>query len=160
MLFSYEEAYNCTTMPHCLSFIGILFLAFSLSANGQQNDEIGVIRVSKPKTDEQYLKVFAATDEPASFPGGDPILNQYILSNLTYPAKAKKDKLEGTVLLQLTIDENGLVSEVKVSKSLTKECDLEAVRLVKNMPYWNPARSKGTAVRSFYTLPIRFSLLE
>jgi len=33
-----------------------------------------------------------------------------------------------------------------------------AVRVVKNMPAWEPGRTKGQAVSVYYTLPIDFRL--
>jgi protein TonB len=37
-------------------------------------------------------------------------------------------------------------------------CDDEATRLIKQMPNWTPGKMNGKPVRTYYTLPIVFSL--
>ncbi|MGB0931105.1 MAG: energy transducer TonB, partial [Chitinophagales bacterium] len=37
-------------------------------------------------------------------------------------------------------------------------CDAEAIRVVKEMPKWNPGKQRGKPVRVAFTLPIRFKL--
>lgn len=46
------------------------------------------------------------------------------------------------------------LSDIKVKKSVYSDLDKEAVRVVKSMPSWIPAKQNGKAVKSRYTLPV------
>ena len=92
------------------------------------------------------------------FPGGTGALIAWLSSNLSYPIRAAQQGLEGLVLVELTIDTDGKVSNATVMKSAHELLDEEALRLVKSMPDWKPGESNGVKVVSDYTLPIRFVL--
>jgi len=56
------------------------------------------------------------------------------------------------------INKNGSIEQIKVLKSVSKELDEEAMRLVSKMPNWIPAKQNKKDVRSRYKLPIHFKL--
>ena len=89
--------------------------------------------------------------KPAEFIGGLDSLRSYIISNLNYPATAKRDSVEGKVIIQFYIETNGEIQNVTVLKGIRSDVDEEAVRIVKAMPKWI-----GTTVRVKYKLPINF----
>ena len=62
------------------------------------------------------------------------------------------------VIVQFIIDKTGQVGEVKVVRPISEELDAEAVRVVKNLPKFEPGRQDGEAVSVWYTLPINFKL--
>ena len=101
----------------------------------------------------------ARVDKMASFPGGDEALSHFISSNLQYPAIAEENHVSGLVIVSFVIERDGSISEVNVIKSADPSLDEEAVRLVKNMPLWNPAMDKGKAVRSRRSVPFNFRLI-
>ena len=75
-----------------------------------------------------------------------------------YPLEAIAQRIEGTVLLKLFIDERGNVVDVEVIRSSGHEVlDRAAVQAVRS---WRgrPAYRRGKAVSSTETLPIRFRL--
>ncbi len=104
--------------------------------------------------------VYDQVDEQASFPGGINELKKFIASNLHYPASAKENGIIGKVVLQITISDKGEISNVVVQKSIEncKECEEEAIRIVKLMPKWNPAKVRSTTVRSTAKIPVNFKL--
>ncbi|GAB3923384.1 energy transducer TonB [Mucilaginibacter myungsuensis] len=59
---------------------------------------------------------------------------------LTYPAAAKEKNISGYVTVELTIDKNGEVQNPQVVKSLGYGCDEEALRVIKEAKFTNPAR--------------------
>lgn len=82
---------------------------------------------------------------------------QYLLrSSPTYPAQARARKLEGTVLLLLTIDASGSVSAVRLQRGsgheILDQTAWEAVRTWK----FTPARREGVEVSAEVEVPIRF----
>jgi TonB family protein len=70
----------------------------------------------------------------------------YIANNLKVPDDAKSKETFGEVLLSFEVDKNGNPVNIKVEKSLSKECDREAIRLVKQGPKWKKKGKKGRAV--------------
>ncbi len=83
---------------------------------------------------------------------------QYLSTNIKYPPKAKEQKTQGKVIVVFTVTEKGEVNDVKIKRGLSEECDNEAMRVVKAMPKWNPAKKDGIAVSSEMYLPITFKL--
>ena len=92
------------------------------------------------------------------FPGGTQAMVQFIKDNLRYPQEAKEKGIEGAVILQFVITEEGKVYQPKVLRSVDPQLDAEAIRIVEAMPAWTPAQQDGKAVAVKFTLPIRFSL--
>jgi protein TonB len=92
------------------------------------------------------------------FPGGTDALMKWLNENLRYPAIASLIGIEGKVVVEFTVDENGKISEVTVTESLHKVCDREAIRLVNAMPDWIPGSRNGGRITQKYILPIRFIL--
>ncbi|HYG38568.1 MAG TPA: energy transducer TonB [Cytophagales bacterium] len=104
------------------------------------------------KTDDIYIK--AAPKE------GFDRLFRYFYRNLKYPEIARKTAVEGTVVVEFVVSEKGKISNIRVKKGLSKELNVEAKRLVKEMPPWNPALLNNKPVKSKFTIPIKFSLEE
>ena len=102
--------------------------------------------------------VFDVVEKMPSFPGGMKALFDYLKENTEYPAKAVKNKIQGRVIVQFTVDEKGRLSNIKVVKSVDASLNAEAVRVVKSMPRWNPGMQNGKAVKVRYTLPVTFRL--
>lgn len=92
-------------------------------------------------------------DTIAHFPGGRAAFNQYLNENLHYPQEAMDLGIQGKCYFTFTIEADGSITEVKVTREipLCPECDKEAVRLIKNMPKWNPTIENGKPVRSTFT---------
>lgn len=99
--------------------------------------------------------------EMPTYPGGQTACLKFLSDNMKFPEKAKKDKTEGRVMTSFYVNTDGSISDVKIVTGLSKECDAEAIRLVKAMPKWNPYREihqDGTseAIKCYMTLPIEF----
>jgi protein TonB len=95
-------------------------------------------------------------EQKAEFPGGEAALLKYIRDNVKYPAIALEQDLQGIVLLRFVVERDGSVGDVQVQKSLSAECDREAIRVVKAFPRFIPAKINGRPVRSVFRVPVRF----
>ena len=104
--------------------------------------------------------VFVDYEQQPQFPGGETALLKYLQENIKYPPKALKDSIQGRVVVQFVVDKAGKVGEVKVVRSVNKELDDEAVRIVKTLPKFYPGRQNGQAVSVWYTLPVTFKLQD
>jgi len=85
-------------------------------------------------------------------------LAKYLGENIHYPDSAIAHNIEGRVVVRFVVNKDGHVSNCKVVKHVSPECDAEALRVVKNMPAWKPGFNKGKAVKVYYNLPIVFKL--
>ena len=99
-------------------------------------------------------KIFDNVDEEASFPGGIAACMKYIADNFRYPNIQGDCSIQGKIVVTFTVNEDGNLSDIKVKKSVYSDLDKEAVRVVKSMPSWIPAKQNGKAVKSRYTLPV------
>jgi periplasmic protein TonB len=99
-----------------------------------------------------YFPYFVA----ASFPGGDKGWQNYLMSELKYPKKSIKSNTQGTVIVQFIIAKDGSVSDVSIYKSVSKALDEEAIRVIKIMPNWKPAKQDGVIMKSYAQQPITF----
>lgn len=99
---------------------------------------------------------FALT--PASFPGGDEARDQYIKVNMKYPQVAKDNGIEGVVAVIFTVKTDGSIGNIKIKRMVDPDLENEAVRLVKQMPAWEPAMDGGTPVESTAEIDVPFIL--
>lgn len=87
-------------------------------------------------------------------------LSKYLSESISYPEKARIDNLEGKVVLKFVVNKKGKVGNVTIKKSASPELDAEAIRVVREMPDWKPAKLHGKPVDVYYTLPIKFTLTD
>ena len=97
---------------------------------------------------------------PPQFPGGEAVLINFLNSNIVYPSQAAQDKVEGKVVVQFTVKKTGKIDDVKVLRSVRKDLDDEAVRVVKMMPDFIPAKQNGEVADMPYTIPVSFKLFD
>ena len=123
--------------------IALTFLFAAPAVNAQTN------------TDEV---VYSAVEQTAVFPGGDAAMLSWLSQNIRYPAKAAEDGITGRVIVQFVVEKDGSITNVSILRGVDKELDREAVRVIRIMPQWQPAKNNGQAVRSYFTLPVSFKL--
>ena len=103
--------------------------------------------------------VFEVAEEMPEFPGGGmSAFMDYIKTNMRYPASAKENGTQGRVTVQFVVDEDGSIKDSKVLRSVDKDMDAEALRLINIMPKWKPGRQKGQPVAVKFTVPVMFRL--
>lgn len=110
------------------------------------------------QTKEQEDEIFVAVEQQAEFPGGINALMEWLANNICYPESAHANAVQGRVIVKFVIEKDGSVSNVKIAKGVDKDLDREAVRVVSEMPHWQPGKNDGLPVRSFFSLPISFRL--
>ena len=141
---------NAMIMKQLILFLSIF--AFSLSASAQVGGET-----------ENSSGVAEETVEPRpdvlpQYPSGMKGLALFLSHNLKYPEKAMAEKVEGTVALEFIVEKDGWISNIKVLRSVSEECDAEAVRVVSSSPKWVPGKQRDRAVNVTYTFPVVFQL--
>ena len=80
-----------------------------------------------------------------------------IQKKIRYPEIARKAGVEGRVILQFIVDENGNVTEPAVVRGIGAGCDEEALRVVREAKF-KPGKHRGKAVKVKMSLAITFKL--
>jgi periplasmic protein TonB len=102
--------------------------------------------------------IFTVVEDQPSFPGGEEARIRFLQENLRYPQMAREAGIQGTVFVTFVVERDGSVTDVRVLRGIGGGCDEEAVRVVRNMPRWQPGRQRGQPVRVQFNMPIRFVL--
>ena len=143
-------------MKKILSRILILLCVVAWSFGAQAQRSIDLVNDNYDASDDE---VFRSSGHMPSFPGGDAALMKFIKDNMIYPSEALKNKIEGKVIVQFVVTKTGKVGKIKVVRSVNKELDQEAVRLIKMLPDFSPGRNNvGEPVNVWYILPVIFKL--
>ncbi|GAA4376931.1 energy transducer TonB [Hymenobacter koreensis] len=129
--------------------LAALLLASAPGAQAQQ-------KLKYPKATP--VDIYDAVEKPAEPIGGVQAYADYLGDKLTYPTAALQAGIEGTVETTFVVEKTGYTSNWTVTKSVSPECDAEALRLVKAGPRWKPAQHKGGVVRQRVTVPITFKM--
>ena len=108
---------------------------------------------SSNTSQESQEKVYDVVEEMPSFPGGQLALMQYL-----YPFEAQENGVQGRVIINFVVEDDGSISHVKVAKSADPALDREAMRVVETMPKWIPGKQNGECVRVRYSVPVVFRL--
>ena len=108
---------------------------------------------------EQEDKVYEAiVDVRPTFPGGDEKLMEWLSHNIQYPQNAYNSHIEGRVIVQFLVKEDGSVGDAKIVRSIFPLLDEEALRVVRTLPKFNPAILNGKTVEYWFTIPVVFRL--
>ncbi|MEN9339282.1 MAG: hypothetical protein RIQ62_594, partial [Bacteroidota bacterium] len=140
-------------------------MASTTNAEGNTTNIEAPPVLEKPNTVENAApakeEIFEFVEQNAEFPGGDDALYKYLGEHIHYSNQAREQGITGKVVLTFVVHGgDGSISDVKVIRSLGYGLDEEAIRQVKSMPRWKPAKQNGKDVSSTFTLPIDFRLDE
>jgi TonB family protein len=94
----------------------------------------------------------------AEFKGGLQGMMKFLQQNIRYPAEAKRSGMQGKVFVKFIVDKEGDLSNLSVIKGVSRVLNDEAVRVIKLMPSWIPATSRGIPVKTQFVLPVYFKL--
>jgi TonB family protein len=85
-------------------------------------------------------------------------MQAFIKQTMHYPPDAQKSKTEGTVRVYCKIDKQGQIDNPIVTHFASSSIDAEAIRIIKQMPAWEPAQKDGKAFDSWQSVEITFKL--
>ena len=91
----------------------------------------------------------------------DEAVKKFMLSHLIYPVEAKRESLEGSVVIQFIVDKNGQVVDPEIVFDPGMGLGEEALRVVQLMPRWTrPGMQNNQYVPVTFDLPVQFKLDE
>ncbi len=96
-------------------------------------------------------------DVKPQFPGGNEALLAFVNKTRCYPKEAYEKGIEGRVTCSFVVNPDGNISHLKVIKGSHKLLNIEAMRVLAEMPNWIPGRHGGKCVpvRVIHSIPFR-----
>ena len=165
--FFYEVMLNARTTSRC----DILMMTeFRLTDNEQevkkavrmkipeQSNGYGTVHAPFQENPSDGNTVYHVVDKMPEFPGGMKALMDFIDRNVQYPTEARKKGVQGRVVVQFVVDEDGSIITPKIVRSIEPSLDEEALRIIKMLPRWRPGALNGKVVKVKYTVPVAFKL--
>lgn len=93
--------------------------------------------------------------------GGIQHFYYFLGQEIEYPRMARDNGIEGTVYVELIIDELGNIESAKIKRGIGGGCDEESIRvLLLTSGKWIPAYDEGKPVKMKITQPIKYSISE
>ena len=122
-------------------------------SEGDEDMEIEIV-------EEEYEEpeIFMVVEQMPDFKGGEAAMWKYFGKNMVYPEEAKENQISGIVYVTFVVDAKGKIKDVKLLRGIGGGCDEEALRVVRNMPDWNPGKQRGKPVSVQFSLPVNFTL--
>ncbi len=137
-----------------------------------------VLAVTMVRAQEGDTTIYQAVEEMPRFPGCEQLdttltalnkcaeqqLLRFVYSQVGYPVEARRQGLEGNVVVSFVVELDGSLSSPQIVKDIGGGCGLEVIRVVNLMNErglrWRPGFKEDGPVRVRMTLPVRFQLEE
>ena len=97
--------------------------------------------------------IFVAVEQMPELIGG----LASVQSKIEYPVEARRAGIEGRVVVEYIVDEQGRVIQPRVVRGIGGGCDEEAIRVVK-LATFKPGKQRGKPVKVKMSMPILFRL--
>jgi TonB family protein len=102
-------------------------------------------------------KTYVPVQIVPDYPGGMDAFFKFLSRNIRYPNAARDNNITGRVIVSFTVEKDGTLTDIRVTREIGGGCDEEALRVMKLSPKWKPGMVNGVAVRVAYSVPINFA---
>lgn len=101
--------------------------------------------------------IYDVVDQNASFPDGMDAMYKYIGKHIDFPESARINKISGKVFVRFIIEKDGSLSGFTILRSPSEDLGNAAVKVLKSMPRWVPAKVNNLPVRQVFAIPIVYN---
>ena len=102
--------------------------------------------------------VYRVVEVMPSYPGDMEAFYKFLAQQMHYPKEALENGIEGRVVVSFVVEEDGRLTHFEAISSPSPLLSNEAIRVLRQMPRWNPAKRMGRNVRCQYNIPVMFRL--
>ncbi len=99
-------------------------------------------------------QIYIWPERMPEFPGGQGALTEFLTTNTHTPTG--EAVVQGKVIVQFIISEEGNLEDVKVVKGISPAFDNEALRVIALLPKFKPGMQSGKPVKVYYNLAVNF----
>ena len=145
-------------MRHLIAFVLLalvsgIAVAAIIHPNGMVRGAIEhVLGIPKDTT------VYRVVEVMPSYPGDMEAFYKFLAQQMHYPKEALENGIEGRVVVSFVVEEDGRLTHFEAISSPSPLLSNEAIRVLRQMPRWNPAKRMGRNVRCQYNIPVMFRL--
>ena len=111
---------------------------------------------SIPPVENTEAPLVGRPTDDAEYPGGSEARERFLRKNVVYPQQEGVICDEGFVMVFFIVNEDGKLSDFKVTSPTDPAFAEEALRVAKLMPAWKPAEFYGKPVKSQVGISIDF----
>jgi protein TonB len=114
---------------------------------------------------DESEEIFTVLEDPATFQGGGIAeFRKWVMSKMKYPQIAQENGIQGNVVIEFVVDEEGKIGRIKVLQSPDPVLTEAAVKVLeeanKLKKGWKPGKQRGKAVKQKFVLPVAFKLQQ
>ena len=102
--------------------------------------------------------VLTTVEKLPEFPGGIVEFMKWLTANLRYPEYARKNKIEGKVVVSFIVNKDGTIASPRIQQSADPLLDKEALRVIRLMPKWKPGTMDAKPCRTMFAIPVIFKI--
>jgi len=84
-------------------------------------------------------------------------IHRFVAENYSFPDEAVENEISGTISVEFVVEKDGTVQQATIYKGVCRECDIEAIRVVRSLRL-NPILIDGKPERIRFRIPIRLAL--
>jgi TonB family protein len=114
------------------------------------------VEAPRQLSDKEYEEQYGSVQ--AKYSAGNQTFFDMLSRRIKMPDAAKAKGIKGNVEVMFLVLINGVLDDIKVIKSLGYGCDEEAIRAVKSLGNWTPARKEGKLYVSTNSVSIAFGM--
>lgn len=103
-------------------------------------------------------RIYEDPDVASIYMGGSSEMHKFISNTLKYPAEASEKNAQGLVVYTFVVETDGSLSNFELIHRADPQLNEEALRILKSMPPWRPAKHNNKTVRSTNYVPMYFKL--
>ena len=119
-------------------------------------DEDRAVEAPRPLSDKEYQELYGSVQ--AAYSAGNQTFYDMLSRRIKMPDAAKAKGIKGNVEVSFLVSINGVLEDIKVSNSLGYGCDEEAIRVIKSLGNWTPARKEGKLYVSTNSVSVAFGM--
>jgi protein TonB len=106
-------------------------------------------------------RTFTIVEISPLFPGGTSAWQAFLGKNLRYPDEALGNEIQGDIVVQFDVDEDGNTSNIKAISGPKKGgLREEAIQIIRISGKWEPASRNGVKIKSWRKETISFKLVK
>jgi len=99
--------------------------------------------------------IFTAVERPPLYIGGKTKMQSALMRGSQIAILLRLTRASGKVIIGFTVDTSGKARDFRIMKGIHKACDMEALRMVEQMPpNWMPAKLNGELVEAEHSITI------
>jgi hypothetical protein len=112
----------------------------------------GTTQAEEVKAEEE---IFVVVESMPVFPGGESALMIYLSQHLQYPDTIAKELLQTTAYVKFIVDTSGKAKNPVILRSISPNFDKQMLKIIEEMPLWQPATTRGKKVAVQMILPLK-----